>query len=60
MIIISCLLFLLQTLRVPYSEKADSSGATVQEFHEDDIQDDTYKAILQQSYSMFKARYQLI
>ena len=42
-----------QTVTVPYSTKV-KDGQTYLEYHEEDVQDSVYEAIVQQCYKMFK------
>jgi hypothetical protein len=42
-----------QTVSVPYTEKT-KDGQSVLEYHEEEVQDPVYEAILQQAYRMFQ------
>ena len=44
-----------QTVTVPYSTKT-KDGQTYLEYHDEDVQDSVYEAVLHQCYKMFKVR----
>nr|XP_022313325.1 vacuolar fusion protein CCZ1 homolog isoform X2 [Crassostrea virginica] len=45
--------WMIMTVSVPFTEKT-KDGHLVQEYHEEDVQDPVYEAILQQAYRMFQ------
>ena len=51
----TCLFSNLQTLNIPYSQRV-KEGQTLIEYHEDDVQDSIYEAVLKQAYKMFRVR----
>lgn len=43
----------LQTVSIPYSQRS-KEGQNFIEYHEDDVQDSVFEAVLKQAYNMFK------